>query len=242
MNKKIFLIKGFSETEQVLEFDRKYVNMYFNFFISNSGGAYLKEEVEILEDITTIELNQRTGNTKLDFAIVVLIGHGATQNDNQLFKLNKNEIIKAGQIELNAYKQLIILESCRAEIEKIDTVNLNNKTPTFKGGGKIKIPIDSEKSRQLYNDQIKKCNDGFVICFACSNNETAKNYYFSHLLIQLASIWHLDTRNRVKTINISELMILVSKEVNEISLKITGESQTPQQVGELDFPFSVSKF
>lgn len=37
---------------------------------------------------------------RVDFAVIVYIGHGATQDNNQLFQLSENEIIKPGQLFL----------------------------------------------------------------------------------------------------------------------------------------------
>lgn len=242
MTRQIFIIKGYSKTEQELEIDRYYAEQYFAFFTSNSGGAYEKEEISCFEDITTTEFNKTTENLHLNFSIVVLLGHGATQNDNQLFQLNKDEIIKAGQLEINADKQLFLVESCRIQIENIYTVDLNDKISKFKYGGLVRSRIDRNKARQLYNEQLERCENGLVLCFACANNESAKNYYFSQVLIQTAFNWHLEHWHHFETLNILNLMNFVTKEVQEIATKETGESQSPQIIGNIFLPFSVSKF
>lgn len=242
MIRQIFIIKGYSKSEEELETDRYYAEQYFAFFTSNSGGAYEKEEILYFEDITTTGFNKTIENLELNFSIVVLIGHGATQNDNQLFQLNKEEIIKAGQLEINADKQLFIVESCRIQIENIYTVDLNDKILKFKYGGLVRSRIDRNKARQLYNEQLERCENGLVLCFACSNNESAINYYFSNVLIQTAFNWHLEHSHHFETLNIFKLMNFITNEVNEIATKETGGSQNPQLIGNLLFPFSVSKF
>jgi hypothetical protein len=242
MDRKVFIIKGYSENPEELNLDRHYSENYRSYFLSVAGGAYKADEIIYSEEPTAGELDAILQKFKLDFAVVILIGHGATQDDRQLFKLNKDEVIKAGQVHVNSKKCLIILESCRSEIKGIFTVDLNDKIPKFKYGGIVRAPITMEKSRELYDEQVEKCGDGTVVCFACSNNETAKNFYFSLVLIQIGFNWHLEYWHHFETLTITRLMPHISNEVNKVALKITGESQQPEIDGTLDFPFSVSKF
>ena len=122
------------------------------------------------------------------------------------------------------------------------TVDLNDKIPKFEYGGIYRSPISREKSIELYNEQINNCSDGIVICFACSNSETAKNFYFSFMLLKIGFNWHLDPINHYETLTITKLMPHIAIGVNELAVKNIGESQTPEINGTLDFPFSVSKF
>ena len=240
MNRKVVIIKGFSTSDAELDTDRYYAKQYFNFFVSNSGGAYFEEEILYLEDITTKEFHELENLQNFDYLIFVLIGHGATQNNNQLFQLNENEIIKAGQFETNTKKNLFILEICRTKTDNVYTVDLTQKIPKFEQGGILRKPIGREKARQIYNELINRSI--IIICYACSKNEVAINYYFSFWLIQIAFDWHLENKSNIKVLTISELMSSVSKEVRDFTFKNTGISQNPQVVGNTDFPFSISKF
>ena len=243
LRRKAILIKGFSEDQQEIEDDEQYIEYYKSFFYNNAGGAYEENEIEIFEDISANELKSYFASNILDYVVVVFLGHGATQDDYQLFKLNETEIIKPGQIEINSNKQLIILESCRSiSPSKIHTIELSDKNPTYKEGGKFYYPICRQSARTSYDDQIEQCNDGQVIFFACSKGETAKDFYFSRCLIQYAFNWHLDWRNCRKTLKITELDNKIPICVNHLAMEYAHEAQNPQIIGNIAFPFAVNKF
>jgi len=242
MNRKVFVVKGYSENDKELNLDRHYANNYQTYFNSIAGGAYELDEIIYLEDPTTDHLNDVLANFDLDFSVIILIGHGAAQDNYQLFKLNNDEIIKPGQIEPNSDKTLIIIESCRREAKDIMTVDLNDKVPQFKYGGLVRSPITREKSKELYIEQLEKCKDGIVICFACSKDETAINFFFSLVLIQQSFNWHLEHWRHFETLNINKLMPDISAQVKKLAMQNVGKNQTPEIIGNLDFPFAISKF
>lgn len=161
-----------------LGFDREYAQYYANFFSSTAGGAYESSEINYYEDVSVGNLIAIYKALYFDYAILVLIGHGATQGNSQLFKLNEDEIIKPGQIELNTRKQLTIIESCRTEIDGIFTVDLNDKIPKFAKGGIVRAQLTRQKVRALYDKMIDVAADGIQVCFACSNGQEAKTTIF----------------------------------------------------------------
>ncbi|MBL7722502.1 MAG: hypothetical protein JNK27_00065 [Chitinophagaceae bacterium] len=242
MDRQIIVIKGFSKTPEELELDRHYSQTYMNFFNSRAGGAYSAAEIQYHEDISAADLNKLTKALISDFIILVLIGHGATQVDNQLFQLNEKEIIRPGQLEFSAPKQMILLESCRSEIEGVFSVDLNDKIPKFKYGGVVRSPITREQARQLYNEQLASCKDGQVVCFACAKGQAATNYYFSLVLLQAAFDWHLGPGPHLKTMNIDFAMDYIMPEVNRLSTEAGTGPQTPTILPSIPFPFAVSKF
>lgn len=237
LRRKVFLIKGFSENEIELNNDRKYIGYYKSFFQSNAGGAYDENEIDILEDSSTEDLKLKTQKDTFDYVIIVLLGHGATQGDYQLFKLNESEIIKPGQLYIDSSKLLIILESCRSLLSDMPTVDLSDKIPDYKEGGILRFPITRQKARAKYDKQINECKDGLVVCFACSKDETANDYMFSNYLIKYAFNWHLHWMNCDKTLNIRQLIENISP-----CLSKTDEKQNPEIVGDVDFPFAICKF
>lgn len=242
MIRRIVLITGHPQDEEDEKLDKLYRNYYYNYFRGNSGGAYGEEEISIFEQPTVSELKEFTSNFKADYAVVVLIGHGATTDSNQVFQVNENEIIKAGQLELYIDKQLIIVESCRNIYEKVFLIDLNDKPPKFKYGGTVRAPINRDKAKELYNNKIAACNKGLTICLACSKGESAWNYYFSFSLIQAGFNWHLSSQNHFQTLGIRSLMELVKSNVKGVTKKEVNAEQNPEIIGIEDFPFSVSKF
>lgn len=241
MIRRVILITGHQQNDEDKSSFKRYLNKYYDYFTGNSGGAYDEDEILIYETPKVSELKSLTANFTVDYAIIVLIGHGATTNENHVFQINKNEIIKSGQLEINIDKQLIIIESCRNIYEELPLVDLNDKLPKFKHGGIHRVPLDREKAKNIYNTEVLKCKNGITICLACGKDESAWNYYFSYSLIQLGFDWHLSSQNHFKTLGIFELMKYVKINVNKLSKKINKE-QNSEIIGTVDFPFAVSKF
>jgi len=175
--------------------------------------------VVILNVPTSAELKELIKKSKPGYSIIVFIEHGGTQDYKQLFQINKGEIIKAGQLDLEVPKQLYILESCRTDVKNVYTVDLSNKIPKFKYGGMVRMPINAAKSKEFYLEQLKVCGDGIVVCYACSGKEVAMNYFFSTLLLQLAFDWHLDPKPHHQALSIVTLMSWVTPEVSKLSMK-----------------------
>lgn len=238
MKRKVYIIIGHPQNENEKEFFEKHSNFYWTFFNEKSGGAYESEEIITLKQPTVELLNAEIQNSNENFGIVVLIGHGATKENNQLFQINENEIIKAGQIEFNFKKQIIILESCRDEITNILTVDLSDKLPKFRDGGIYRNPLSRERTKDLYFEQINNCEDGLVVCFGCGPNESASNFYYSSSLLQIGKNWHLDRNNHSQVLKINEIMFLTRIHVSNITLNI----QNPEMIGIREFPFVISKF
>ncbi len=241
MNRKILIIKGHSKNDIELNEDNAYINYYYNFFRSIAGGAYEEDEIICLSEPISNKLKQLVLELKPDYLIIVLLGHGATQDDKQLFQLNSNEIIKAGQLILESSKQLIILESCRTDIKNIFTVDLTDKLPKFKYGGVVKRPLSRIEARQLYTKQLYNCENGIVICFACRKNEEAVNYYFSLAVIQIAFDWHLENGNST-TLSIVSLMNYLEYELPRFTIEQINKIQVPDMKGNINFPIAVSKY
>jgi hypothetical protein len=246
IRRKAIIIKGYSKDKQELSATMAYVDNYKEWFKSNAGGAYSENEIKILTDITFAELKLNLESDILDFVVVVAIGHGANQDDFQLFRLNQDEIIKLGQVVefIKSDKQLWLVESCRGLLSSvIKTIDLGHKIPSFKKGGKIPpTPISKEKTRALYDKQIKKCDNGKVICFACSRNEIAMNAIFTRHILNCAHQWHLSYRFSRATLNITELMNCIIPIVNSTALKERGKEQHPEILENIEFPFAISKY
>ncbi|RXJ52630.1 hypothetical protein [Gelidibacter gilvus] len=238
MKRKVFIIVGHPHNNEQRDSFEKFSNYYRIFFNDISGGAYENEEIVIFNQPTVEILKSEINSSNEDFGIIILIGHGATKENNQLFQINKIEIIKAGQLDFNFKKQIIILESCRDEITDIQTVDLSDKTPKFRDGGTYTNPISREKSKDLYFEQLNKCEDGLVICLACSRNESASNFYYSSTLLQIGKNWHLNRANHSQILKINELMFLTTIQVSNKTQNI----QNPEMLGIKEFPFVVSKF
>ena len=238
MKRRLYIITGkpYNGNQSILF--KKFAQLYKTFFSDKSGGAYENEEITLLEQPTTSELKAEIENTKADFGIIVMIGHGATKNDNQLFHINDTEIIKAGQFDLNIDKQIVILESCRSENSNVFPVDLSDKPPKFELGGTYRNPLSREKTKEIYFEEIDKCEKGLAVCLACSPNQEASNFYYSSSLLQIGKDWHLSSQRHLQVMKINELMFSTTIEV----LNKSNNKQKPQMIGVKEFPFVISKF
>ena len=241
INRKVFIIKGYSENNDELIADEYYATTYSNFFQLPVGGAYYPSEIIYLKEPSYKYLENLLDNEVLDFGILVFIGHGAYQNNNQIFQLNSTEIIKAGQFTLRSNKQIIILESCRVFIENVMTVDLSDKIPAFENGGIFRLALTEEQSREIYDSHIKRCEPEIMICYACNIGEEAYNYIFSTHLLQHAMNWHLDSSRHCAILPADELTRLLWTDVISTAAKL-GVSQYPVTDGCTNFPIAVSKF
>jgi hypothetical protein len=242
LKRGVVIIKGYSKSSQELEDDRFWIEKYKTFFLSYAGGAYEENEIGCYEEPSTIQTAAFFDSKQFDFVAIVLIGHGATQDNYQAFQLNEGEIIQAGTFSIRAKKQLYIVESCRRTTTGLNPTNLSGKTPNFRKGGVIRLPLSRSKCRKLYDAAIDQCNEGIVILFACSINETAKNYYFSRLLIKSANNWHISIKHKSTILNVSHLINYVAPIIDRKAKICTLSSQHPQMVGKENFPIAVSKF
>ena len=111
------IIKGHSNSETEAQSDILFVKSYYQFLNSIAGGAWEENEIIFLDEPEFSEYLDIINTLKPTYAVTILIGHGATINDHQLFKLNENVVVKPGQFILDAPKQLIILESCRSYLD-----------------------------------------------------------------------------------------------------------------------------
>lgn len=242
MDRRVIIITGGPKSPNEKEMFTTYLEHYKRFFSSNAAGSYEDDEISVLNEPTTEELNKLVDELSVHLCILVLIGHGATQDDNQLFQLNQAEIIRAGQIMIEADKKIIIMESCRSNIEHIPTVDLNDKKPLFEAGGVIQIPKDREEAKQIYIESILTCEPGLTICLACQQGEEAHNFYFSSSLLQIAFNWHSDNRISNRVLHLNELMHLTKQEVSKIALAEMNKSQNPENISIVNFPFCISKY
>jgi len=242
ITKNVILIKGYSKSDDELVLTKKMFSSYSDFFKSIAGGSYEDYEIITLNEPSVDELKILMDEKKLDFVILVFIGHGAIQEGKQLFQLNLKEIIQAGQLELDVDKQLIIFESCRNNRYSIPTIDLSDKMPNYKKGGVIRIPIKKTIAKKRYEQIVLDCDKGVVVCFACSVDQEAINFYFSKALLEISNKWHLDLRNYNQFLGIKDLMKKTSNQVSDLALRDMGEIQTPNILGDNDFPFVICKY
>lgn len=233
MERIAVIIRGFANSPSDKEKQDECISNYELFLKSNMGGAWEDHQIFIRLEPSLDDLKELISEKNYDYVLIIMLGHGATQDSKQLFQINEREIIQAGNLVLDAPKQLIILDTCRNLIKNIPFIKIQDRIPIFDKGGKY--PISREEAQQLFNQSLADCKDGLVVCYACSLGEAAYEYYFSKSLLKNAFNWHEQYKSGV--LSITDLMKEVYIEVQNISPK-----QNPEIIGNIPFPFVVNKF
>lgn len=242
IQRKVFIVKGLSKSAEEKKVDEKFARYYMEYFTSNVGGAYSFDEIVYLSEPKHTTLSEKLREQKLDYGILVYIGHGANLDDNHIFQLNDKEIIKAGQFTIDCEKQIVIVESCRVILKNIPTVDLGDKIPEFWKGGIKRDRLTSEQSREIYDSHIKRCEPGLMICYACSLGQEAYNFVFSAMLLQHAMDWHLDSSLHCAILPADIAMHISETDVFTIVADNFTEIQNPRADGATNFPIAVSKY
>ncbi|MCG7501762.1 hypothetical protein MHM83_07750 [Tenacibaculum sp. Mcav3-52] len=236
MKKSVLIIKGYSKTDIELINDRKIIQLYIDFFCSNAGGAFdFDTEINVLEEPEVETLQNLNTLNKLNYLIVVLIGHGANKDGAQIFQLQKNTFIQPGQIQFECKKQLHIIETCRNVIDfELDIKRLNRLIPKYAYGGTVKQPLTREESRERFDYAVSESDNGTIYLFAASVDESAYGYLFLKLMIDKAIYIHEYYRESI--VNVSKVFELAKKQVNEL----TEGKQTPMIDGKNELPFVIT--
>jgi hypothetical protein len=242
MNRKVFIITGYANEENEEENIKTIACNYAIFFQTNAGGAYESNEVVVINEPIVNDLERLYGELILDFCICVYIGHGATLDDNQLIQLNRDEIIRVGQLALVSKKQLIILESCRSLIDRVSIMDFTERLPKFRLGGTFKLPIKRSEARIIYDFAITKSHEGLSICYACSKGQYAIDFIFSTKFLEFSFNWHSNRENTGEILLVKELMSFISDPVFQVVNKSTEYEQDVDFEGDANFPIAVNKY
>ena len=236
MKKSILIIKGHSKTEIELTNDRKIIQLYIDFFCSNAGGAFdFDNEIFIYEEPKLETLQNLEFLNTSDYLIVLLIGHGANKDGNQVFQMQKELFVQPGQIQFHCKRQLHIIETCRDIIDfELDIKRINRLIPKYKYGGIIKRPLTREESLLKFNQSIQNSDEGILYLFASSIGESASGFLFLQLIIDISIYIHEYFREEI--VGANYIFELTNKQVVEL----TKGNQNPTKIGDVDFPFVIT--
>lgn len=242
MKRQLFIIKGFAKSDQESNSMDEYIDKYYSYFSRKAGGAWDEHEIQYLDNPIARQLSDIANNANFDFTVSIFIGHGGLQNAKQLFQINKTDVIQAGQFLNKSPKQLLIFESCRTTIANIPTVDITDKPPKFKYGGRVLLPIKRSVAQSIYFQSIKNCSNGVVACFACDATQAASNFYYSYGFLSVAMEWHLNQKNVKSALSVIDLMTHLNQQVDTISRNQINQPQNPVFTGDIHFPIAITKY
>lgn len=142
------------------------INNYKAFFMSDYGGAWNEDEIEVLmnPDIDFLHYEiLRLRISKLEYLIVVYSGHGGWNRDTFLEINEKEQTISETRLSGIARKQITILDCCRARFTFEKSAQLEFSTRS----------VSSELIRRKYESFIGQAIDQQVKLYACQIDETA---------------------------------------------------------------------
>jgi len=119
--------------------------------------------------------------------------------------------------------EIIILEN----LEK----RINRLVPKYAYGGTVRTPLTREESIEKFNKAIQESKEGTLYLFACEIDESAFNYFFLQVIIDISIYLHEYFRDSIYSAG--EVFEHAKFYVNKLSKSL----QTPTKIGSADFRF-----
>lgn len=208
------------------------------FLVSNHGGEWSSNEIQIMyPNPSPATIAAEIKNIKADYSLVFYAGHGGFKKSNGLtyLWLNNQWVAENWLYSGNeTKKQMIILDTCRTYIEeekeRVAKLSYTNESDLQK----------SLTTRLLFDEALKKCEDGLIRCYSSSENQSADDSaatggYFTYSLLETAKLI-CERAEATDTFSIKQIFGLVEGAIKQF---------TPVQKPELNggrrfhyFPFA----
>ncbi len=174
-------------------------NNYLKFLTSPLGGHWTRKEIFILHNPTIAQVKIAVINhlNGADYSFTIFTGHGEMRpgiaSNIQYLELWDGDL-SVLQLRNNAPKQTIIVDACRGIRKETDVEFLGLLEHLEESGF-----AGPESTRQLFDEEIDDCEDGLIVLYAASENQTALDTqnggaYLLSLLVT-AEEWALDNNH-----------------------------------------------
>jgi hypothetical protein len=194
---------------------------YKQFLLSASGGAWEEGEISQLIEPTRQGLLTRLQRMQADYTLLVFTGHGGTGQNNGLPFVEINslgEYASVNELRTGADRQLVVLDSCRTFVAGLSGL-------MTEGLQHFPSSLQAAQARQLYDDQLARCEAGRVVCFSCkagtASADTPEGGLFSNTLFTTTQQW-VDSSGTFDT-----LPVLHAIRQCQQALVATGQPQVP---------------
>jgi len=181
ITRKAILI-GSSEVSPELPGVESDMKRYYDFLISNNGGAWEEDEILVsLNEKKQYIFQKLNSLTDIDFAFILIAGHGEFQiynndfNDSRTgtyYYITETDIILLNRLFPQVLRSLIIVDVCRENIY-INEQKSQKDSRIFNLSGKNINRLHREDYRALYDEQIRKCPQARTILYSCKPDQTA---------------------------------------------------------------------
>jgi hypothetical protein len=146
---------------------------YRQFLISPLGGAWKDSEIQILQNPTSGQLEQKLKELRtFDYALVTFSGHGGYNINTKSthLELGPGIMFDSRLLKIGAPKQTVILDCCR---ERYEPPLLAKASITLESLASVTRDLDPERCRKEFDSHLRKCIPATIVLHACSIDEGA---------------------------------------------------------------------
>jgi len=147
----------------------KDVENFEKYLQSPRGGGWYADEIStLMKPDRTILSKTLQSLSGYDYTFIAFCGHGYALREETMLELSKNNEINANELKMGATKRTIILDSCREEQYRLDSM-LEHRS-----FAKSYVADDTiANSRRDFDNAVSRCANGIVLINSCAYNETA---------------------------------------------------------------------
>ena len=144
------------------------IKNYIKFLQSPSGGAWDKSEIIAVKHPDKEKLIQLVKKIKADYVLTVFSGHGAYSLSGQtILAINRTQHLTLENLITTAPKQMFVVDACRSFVDSGISGFLGEELRNFPSR------LTKQQARIIFDNYLRKCEDGAVICYSCSIGETS---------------------------------------------------------------------
>ena len=147
----------------------KDVDNFQKYLQSPRGGGWYIEEISMLMKPDKAMLNKTLQSLSgIGYTFIAFCGHGYSMREETMLELSKSNEINANELKVGAIKRTIILDSCRKEEYRLDSILEHRSFAKFYTADAAIV-----NSRRDFENAISKSANGIVLINSCAYNETA---------------------------------------------------------------------
>jgi hypothetical protein len=170
---------------QGVDFD---IKNYIRFLQSPSGGAWDKSEIVAIKNPKGENLLGFIKAIRADYVLTIFSGHGAySYNGQTILAINRTQHLTLEALVSSAHKQMLIVDACRSFVDSGISGFLGEELRSFPSR------LTKLQARTIFDTYLKKCENGVVICYSCSEGETSIDSsdggYFTTSLLDKTQQW-----------------------------------------------------
>ncbi len=221
---------------QGVDFD---IKNYIKFLQSPSGGAWDKSEIIAVKNPDKEKLLKLVKTINADYVLIIFSGHGAYDLSGQtILAINRTQHLTLGDLVTKAPKQMFLVDACRSFVDSGISGFLGEELRNFSSR------LTKQQARIFFDNYLKKCENGTVICYSCSIGETSIDSndggYFTTSLLDRTQQW-IERPSRFNVLPINSAFTLAKSYLREnltdeqnSQIRTTGHRQ-------FWFPFGITK-